>query len=210
MIPLKECQKIMQNILSKKISDIFDDFEGNPSISFYNIQKKLNNNQYSTVAQWKADVEKFYADFLQENLDNYLGYQIVKELREKFRDQAQVVSDNPERDWATQLCLYEMQIKELLKEMPISLKPRNRHPKRKTKILEDLRARRRAKPFTEEDMIKLQNDIHFLTNNADIAKVHRCIIENEEKIKPGEDIELSLNNMKPATLNAIRSLLDAL
>jgi len=186
------------------------------------VRKKLEENQYTTIAEWKSDMELIWANSFTFNKNNVLLNLITTEMSDVYKKLAKFVSDDPKNDWNLMLCHLKDQI--VLSTKPFeetigkrigksAIKPKstNKQLSNLTKSPKTKKKSVNKKPLSKNAIVKLTKQINSLTDESQILSILEVIEEEEPQIKAeGEHFELELCSLKPSTLIALRDRLQSL
>lgn len=244
----ERCVKVMDELAKRSISRMFaqpvdpkrDEVPNyfqivQTPMDLGTIRRKLNENQYQTVACWKSDMELVWSNSLLVNSRTSLLGNITIEMQNLYHKLSQFVSDNPETDWMSQLLSVRDELNAISKRSlrvtqppikkevaPVTKSPKPQQAKQQSKNQQAKQqqqaklpppktAKRVAPPqqFTKADILKLTSDINSLTDDLHIQMILEVLQKYEPQIKDdGDKLELDLAPLKTATLLALREKVD--
>lgn len=229
----KQCQSVMNKICSRSISQVFYypidpiqdncpnyfDIVKNP-MDLGTIRRNLRNNKYTSVAEWKRDMELVWSNSILYNTEDSTIGLMALDLQKYYFELTKYLSDSYRSSWKRHLIelhqefmLYE---KEVVKCRGISSQKVRTVFKRDQlyPIIEELPPpsfRRHFKLFTKEEMDKLINDINSIKEESQIQMIVSILKECEPNfVEDTEHFHINLNALQPTTLYLIREQVDQL
>lgn len=209
-------------------------------MDFGTIKKKLFENSYQSVEQWKADVELVFENTYkfhgQKAMISYLAHQ----LQAEFHKYSRFVSANVSADWATRLEELNNEYARLVKLGPKPYGPPKQTKKQSNKLsrAQSLSTREYNRtptfaqstpapspppvktpprptktaevPLTDEEIMVLTDTVNRLENPDHISAVSDLIREHEPHLITGDEDEIEVARLQTGTLKALKKLLDEL
>lgn len=229
----KQCQSIMNKICSRSISQVFYypidpiqdncpnyfDIVKNP-MDLGTIRKNLRNNKYTSVAEWKRDMELVWSNsILFHQKDSTIGLMAL-DLQKYYFELTKYLSDSYKSSWKRYLIELHQEFslceKEVVKCRRLSSQKVRTVFKRDQlyPIIEELpppNFRRHFKLFTKEEVDKLISDINSLKEKSHIQMIISLLKEYEPNvIDDSGNFQVNLNELQPKTLYLIRDQVDQL
>lgn len=228
-------KEIMEKIRGKAISQMFsrpvdpvsDNCPDYPEIiknpmDLGTIAQKLEENKYSTVAEWKSDVDIVWTNSLTYNKNNQTLVMITTEMQDAFNELSMYLSDDPYGDWCSKLIGLREQLKQATKcyESGTSASKSSKSPifkslsgKTKDKTTKSLKTKKKlqVKKLSKAVITKLVKQINSITDENIILSLYEVIEDEEPYIQQSGDVlEIVPSALKPSTLVALKARLDSL
>jgi hypothetical protein len=176
-------------------------------------RSKLESDQYSTVDQWRADMELVWNNTLTFNGTKSLLADIAKQLQTHFREIAAFLSSDVEGDWAAKFEKLKGELQAIVRSSPKAAPPSraSRPP---------LTTRSSAPPpppapppsagggvLSPHEISALSVEVNLIENPEEVDQILALIQSLEPShAPPDEDGELDLAALQPATLLELRAL----
>ena len=223
----QSCIEVMQKLQEKSISTMFA-IPVNPErdncpnyneiilhpMDLSTVNKKLNENSYATISDWKKDVDLIWSNSLLYHKSNLMLRSITQEMQETFNTLSKFITDDPRRDWNNKLIFlrdkffaetkafenFTSESRRLLAQKQNGQKPKGQKGRKKGK-----------KVWNRSGIIKLAKDINRLVEDDDLIAVLHILEEEEPNVKvEGDFLELNLTELKNTTLTLLRNKVDTL
>jgi hypothetical protein len=184
------------------------------------IISKLQGNAYSSVGQWKADVEQIWVSAMQLQQKSPLVLLAARELQKQFHDQTTTLTNSPRDSWLANLSHLHQEMTVALRELiKARTRPRPKSQRAAVKrdqlypILEELppaHLRRHFTAFTKDELLKMTADLNSIKEDSQAAVIASLVRENELGFgwDESEPLEIDINLLRPTTLKLIRDQLD--
>jgi hypothetical protein len=217
------CLAVIDKLFTYSISQLFADFpEPSPSspegqcpgpkrLGLNDIRRKLLNNEYSSVAAWRDDIERIWSISLSINSKGTVLGNITCEIQNHFRKYSQHLTDNLELDWLNKLCALRDELNSIQRKAGSGKgQPLGRSQSQPKPSLEKQKHPKKHQiPFTKPDLVKLTQDITALRDPIHILMVFEILEKHEPSVKPGmERLEIDCSTLKTGTLHALRDKID--
>lgn len=170
------------------------------------IRKKIEEDQYQSVAQWKEDVELVWSNSLLVHGKTSILGSITLELQNKFKKLVQHLTDNPDNDWMTKLCALRDELNGFSKKPSKSSSKKDSKPASRTSSQNKVSPKKQTSNpgFTKNDILKLTSRINNLKDEDKIRAIFKIIESNEPSLKSeGHILGLDVGNLKPATITEL-------
>lgn len=229
------CKDVMEKLQSYRISRMFaqpvDPERDNCPNYFEVIQcpmdigtvnKKLDTNQYSTVEQWKSDVEQIWKNTILYNSSQALISVLAKQLQNTFKELTGCLSSDAEADWEKKFEELKQETNKIIKNAPKPPKEKTPKPQPVGAPPQKIPIRAPSAPpkqvpttpkpsqkrFTHEEIIQLTDDINLVEDLDDIQKIIDLIKEIEPKMAVVEDDEvvIEISKLQSQTQISLREL----
>ncbi|KAH0795622.1 Bromodomain containing protein [Histomonas meleagridis] len=195
------------------------------------VKHKLEENEYSSVAQWKSDV-----DLIWENTYTFNGKQsliscLARFLQNEAKELTEFISDNDKTDWANKLTDLKQKFNSLMNDSPKGYqipkpKPKAEEPAPKPEVKKTTtksKKQAKASPSTpskryqppppqnlsSEEIQILTSKVNELSDDKHIAQVFELIKRNQPDLITGDDVEIEIDKMLPKTLVALQRLVNS-
>ena len=192
-------------------------------------RKKLENDQYSTVEEWKSDIDLIWTNTVTFNGNKSLVTVLAKQLQAHFKEITSTLSSDPEADWNAKFEKLKAEINAVIKAAPkittlVKYPPRKPVPTRSMsvqlqKYMEKEKKPTQSKPevqeMTTDDVRRLGEDIYLIEEDDEVDEIIELIrkMEPEFPLNPIDEdgeIELEIGKLKRETLSELRMLVNAL
>jgi hypothetical protein len=212
------CIEIMNVLLSHRISqmfsepvdpiadecpDYFDVIKFPMDLS--TIQRKLADNVYTSVGQWKNDVDLVWSNaILYNGSDSYVAI-ICRDLEKIFENSFQSVFDDALSDWYGQLRSLVDEFGSELKLMSVTMPLRRR---RSSSVLEFPNAPLTPvePPWSWEETARLGEAIRGITEKARVRRLMGILRQMDPQLVAGrKTLDVDLLQLGPATLAALKA-----
>lgn len=223
------CKAVMDEISKRAISRMFNnpvDPELYPNykeivskpMDLGTVNKKLDDNQYSTVAEWKADVELIWSNSLVYNKSNPLLTTITKEMQDVYNKQIEFLTDDIKHDWNQKLVHLRDQLWNAAdpyrgnassKKGAATSRPKSTSPK-PNKVAKSPKSKKKPvnkKPLSKNAIVRLAKQISDIKDNNVLVSILDIIEEEEDLVANGESFEFDLGSFKQSTLILLRNKL---
>lgn len=247
MIPLNPQQKarcldamnqIQKYHISRMFSQPVDPIRDNCPTYFQVIQKpmdletarrKLENDQYSTVEEWKSDIDLIWTNTVTFNGNKSLVTVLAKQLQAQFKEITSTLSSDPEADWNVKFEKLKAELNGVIKQAPkmatlVKYPPRKPVPTRSMSVQIQKYMEKEKKPvpskpevqeMTPDDVRRLGEDIYLIEGDDEVDEIIEMIrkMEPEISLVPIDDsgeIEVEIAKLKRETLSELRGLVNAL
>ncbi|EAY19180.1 Bromodomain containing protein [Trichomonas vaginalis G3] len=221
--PVDHAVKIMNRLSEKQTSILFSrpvDPQEDDCPDYYKkikkpmdlgtVRQKIDSGRYKTVHEWRADMELIFSNSLKYNVHSPYLIAITKDLRERFRELSNELSDFPETDWFTRLNRLETELHELIQNPPDNYTARVRHTKLQAPLTDDQKSRRKVRPPTNDEIQRLTRDIHNINNEAQLRQIYKILVDNENSVSDKKDnIDVNMNGLHAQTYYELRYKVDA-
>lgn len=234
----RRCLRVIDELLSMHISAMFaqpvdPERDGIPNyfqiirnpMDLGTVRKKLEDGSYSSIAQWKEDVELIWENCYKCNgrpHPNVIVSLLAKHLQIMFSKATEHITDDPKRDWVEVLDILKAEVDRITKKptvpapRPVSNKQMatrqhssEREPKKSSPIPPEPRAPK-PKPLTKDEVVELMERVNALSDDDQVQKVIQLIRRHEPQLATNsEEIEIEVNKLKQGTLIALRALVDS-
>lgn len=183
------------------------------------VRRKLEENRYASVAEWKADVDTIWANSLLVNEPGSVLGCITLEMQAQWQRLSAGISGDAESDWLARLLV----LRDALANFP---KRKNRQslfagsaPKAKAKSkapkASKQQPQQQPKPspkrnFTRAEICRLSSDINaHVTDPVQVQSIFDILCRNEKNLSfKDEFLELDLCTVQKATLALLRERVD--
>ena len=227
-----QCLSVMDQICARPIAKLFlepvgperDDCTDYLSIvkdpiDLGAVRKKLKKNQYNSVQAWKDDVEKVWSNSLLYRASSSLFVLATSDLQRQFRELTKFLTDSRKDNWKLELIQMHQElalcVKEILKMRSSNTQKSQRSVSKRDQLypsLEELpppNVRRHFQFFTQEDLLKLTNDLSSIKEESQLELIASLLKKHEPGIVDEPDqLEIDINMLKPTTLHLIRDQVD--
>jgi hypothetical protein len=227
-----QCLIVMEKLFSRPVAQMFlnapdpeadkcaDYFEQiSRPMSLNMIQNKLQENEYESVQEWKADVELVWSNSLLYNRQSPILLAITRDLQKQFHEQTRNLSDSYRDTWKQELVQLHQELATCIKEL---LKVRTANPQKSQRtvvkrdqlypLLEELppaHLRRHFRPFTKVELLQMTNDLNSIKEESQVALIASLVKKQEPDLADESDtLEIDINLLRPTTLKLIRDQLD--
>lgn len=201
------------------------------------VRKKLEDNEYDTITQWKADVELIWENSFTYNGKNSLVSVLARQLQTFFKSMTEYITENERDDWLNKFNDLRGKLNALRPKAPKRFEPpkalkkethnddskerirptrtSSQTPKKETRqpVQRTMSARQspvQKKTFGEDDIVRLTEDVNSLAEEH-MDPIVELIKRYEPHLMDGsEEIEIDVNKLKVGTLHALRALVDHL
>ena len=184
------------------------------------VTKKLEEDQYKTVSEWKSDVELIWSNSVEYNKTNTLMKIITAEMQELFVELTRFVSDDANIDWVNKLQYLSENLKIATKpyETGTSSKTKQGNSTKGVKNSGSTKTKKKnasgntsKKALSKSQMTKLNKQISSL-NEGQLLNILEIIEEEEPSAVPADSssLNININSLKQSTILAIKSHLDLL
>jgi hypothetical protein len=92
-------------------------------MDLHTVRDKLENGQYSSVSEWKSDVNLIWSNSNQYNGRSSILGLITKDLSDLFHKLSSTFSDSPQTDWNEELQLMGNEMAAVTKDISTPTKP---------------------------------------------------------------------------------------
>ena len=227
--PKEQCLNIMDKLTNFSISKMFlqpVDPERDNIPNYFSIVKnpmdlstvrqKLQEDKYSTVQEWKNDIDTIWDNSLLVNSPNSVLGCITLEMQMQWRNLSSEISDDPDADWLNKL----YKLRDSLSNFPKRKNKQNLFSSNNTKNKVKSKAPKankqpQQKPavkknFTRAEICKLSSDINQYVKDAfQIQSIFDILCRNEKNINfKDEFLELDLCTVQKTTLAMLREKVD--
>jgi hypothetical protein len=174
------------------------------------VQRKLAENTYETVEQWKQDVELIWSNALLYNgADSHLGL-LARELQAIFETHTQSLHSPPSEDWYRMLSVlcdeFSADVKEMCQTSP-SIK---RGSPSLTSVM-PLSSGREDAEWSWDDIARLGNEIRKIKQKQHIKRLLECLRSMEPQLVGNKKkLDVNLCDLSPSTLFALKEEVDLL
>ncbi|KAH0787435.1 Bromodomain containing protein [Histomonas meleagridis] len=188
------------------------------------VMKKLTENQYKSVAEWKADVNLVWSNSLLYNSKNVLLNLITKDLSEFFQKLTVNLSDSVLAGWNDQLQSLLQEMNGVMRDMPAIDKRTKQKAKSKPKSKPrpitgtqinkskpkfQKKDKGKVKPLSREQLAQLTKDINSITDEAQLNKIGELLMEAEKDDEDRDnDLEFDLKTLQPSTQHLLKGLVE--
>lgn len=174
-------------------------------MDFGTIEHKLENNEYTTVHDWKTDIQLVFSNAVQYNGRGSAIAVIAGELQHIFRNLAKTVSDNPETTWMDKLLQYRRDLNEHLTNSPLS-GAKNQISSPSTASIAEMK-RFVVKSMTKKELDQLTKNLRKLKDPEQIEQLKTIV----RHCNPDIDInrQIDMNFLTPKTLSKLREYVTA-
>jgi hypothetical protein len=212
----------MDQLSSRSISQPFLHPSTTPNcLDFPAICEKLRSNKYSTISEWKSDVNRIWVNSVQTHQKSPLMLLITRELQRQFHDLTKNLTNSEWETWRADLCHMSKDLTVAIREV---LKTRTAPPQKSQRasvkrdqlypILEDLppaHLRRHFKSFSKDELLRMTTDLNAIKEDSQLALIASLVKKNEPDLGDDPDhLEIDINGLRPTTLKLIRDQLDQL
>ena len=177
------------------------------------VASKLDSGEYSSVSQFKGDVELIWSNAIQYNgKKSFIGL-IASQLRSLFLNETINLTDNEITDWLSRANSLKTQLSGIMKNEPKTLVPPP-PPRESTRKQLSRQASAPIPPqpalfhLTKEETTKLAEEVNSLTDEGQIEQIITLIQTHEPELLDGEEIKINVNALQQKTLIALRTLVD--
>lgn len=217
-----ECLRVMDQLSTRAVSGMFskpinpkdDDCPNyyqviDKPMDLGTVRKKLEENIYRTVEEWKKDVDLVWSNSLKYNKTGLITV-ITADLKEYFDKISRSVSDSVAQDWKTKLSQIRDELETAVKEIAkhkSGKKIIQKRDKLSTTLieLEPPHMRRHFVCLNHEEMEKLSEDLNRLNQETQLQIISQMLQKYEPDIMLDQDeIEININALQPMTLRLIR------
>lgn len=188
------------------------------------VMRKLNTNQYKSVAEWKSDMNLIWSNSMLYNPKPSILYLITKDLSDLFHTLTQCLSDSPSNDWNSTLQALGNEMNQVMKEMPSHPQSSKKSTSSKQKqteaekpappkkaVKEKVPEPQKPKDFTKQDLLKLTRDINSIKDDDQLAEITELLQDCEGGLDDdGDEIQVDLNTLRQSTLVLLRKKVDQL
>lgn len=211
--------KIMNKLCSRPIAQLFlkepTDSSGTEIFNLFTVRKKLMDNCYANISEWKSDVAKVFDTVIsQEKNPNLVN--VSFELKTYFEEITKEIKETIDETWRTKLGFLHKDlilcVRELLKCRPGSSQKQRTVVKRDqlNPIIEELppaQFRRHFTPLNKEELTELMNKLNELKDKKMIQKVYMILKENESSLfEKNKSNQMDLSLFKPETLQTLKEI----
>ena len=231
----RRCLRVIDDLLDMHISVMFaqpvdPERDGIPNyfqiirrpMDLGTVRKKLEDGSYSSVAQWKEDVELIWENCYKCNgrpHPNVIVSILAKHLQLMFNKATEKITDDPKRDWLETLDMLKADVDRITKKptVPPPKPPSNKQMATRQHSDRDTRkshaaapaAARAPKPktLTQDEIVELMQRVNDLADDFQVQQVFQLIRTHEPHLATNsEELEIDVNKLKPGTLVALRDL----
>ncbi|KAK8894180.1 transcription initiation at TATA-containing promoter protein [Tritrichomonas musculus] len=180
------------------------------------VRKKLMNNEYKSVAEFKEDMELIWKNSLLVNSKTSILRLITTDMQEKYQSLAKFLSDSQEWDWLNKLYslrdeLNAMSPSRINSSSSTSSKRESKPIKQNKSNQTKQTKQKKQQPLTRAEILKLTNDINNLKDEIHILSIFEVFRKYEPQIETDSDtLVLDIAPLKPSTLWALRETVDNL
>jgi hypothetical protein len=187
---------------------------------------KLESDQYSSVEQWRADVELVWTNALTYYGNKSLLSVLAKQLQSHFREITAFLSPDVEADWNAKFEKLKTELQGVVKTVPKApLASRIGRPPSATRSSiapAPMKAPERfgkgggpekAPGMATEEITKLADDVNLVEQPDQVDQIIDLIRTMEPNFLPSDtedEIELEVSTLEPATLLELRVLVTRL
>lgn len=189
-------------------------------------RKKLENDNYCTVEEWKSDIELVWTNALTYNGKTLVGV-LAKHLQTIFKEITATLTSDPEADWNNKFEKLKAECNAIIKaapKIPAQIKYQRKVLQTRSMSQPPAKASEKEKKvtiapslpvqdLTTDDVRRLADDMNLIEQDEEIDEMLDLIRRMESEDKLVEDdgmIELDITNLKPATLSEMRMLVNRL
>jgi hypothetical protein len=239
-----QCLDVLDRLQSSRISSMFaqpidPDRDGVPTylqtihrpMDLGTVRSKLGSDQYSSVSQWKEDVEQIWENCFRFNGRAVLISILAKQLQQTFRDLTENLTDSPISDWVIGLDRARLELDRILKlgPKPATLSksasntmatrqqsdpaPRKISTRSDSSPEKDLPPPKPVTPkkFTEDEISELAEAVNQIEDPAHIQRIVDIITKHEPHLSvAGEELEIDVSQLKVPTLIALKAFVSKL
>ncbi|KAK8852372.1 transcription initiation at TATA-containing promoter protein [Tritrichomonas musculus] len=124
------CVKITKKISDFSISDFFlypvdtkehTDYLAkikNKPMDLGTVSEKLASHQYTTLNEWKSDMNLIWKNALSYNEANTLVYLLAEELQKKFKEMAESIPASKDEEWVYKMKKIQNKLQRILQAKP--------------------------------------------------------------------------------------------
>jgi hypothetical protein len=181
-------------------------------------RRKLEEDQYGSVEQWKADVNLVWANTFQYNGQKSLLSAIAKHLQTVFGELTSTLSSDPNQDWNRKFDDLKAEANNIIKGVPKVREtriPRKILPTRSLstqpeKILKPIQP---APEMTTDEICRLADEVNLIEDPNQVDQIIELIqrMEPDHRLMGDDDeLELDVTKLKQATLFELRGLVTKL
>jgi hypothetical protein len=188
-------------------------------------RQKLVSDQYTTVEQWRNDMDLIWNNtYIFNGAKSLLGV-VAKQLQTHFREIVAFISSDVETDWTSKFEKLKAEVQGVVKGIPraplASRTARTAFTTRSNASQLPLRLPERAAKggpdkaagMTTEEIAKLANDVNLIEDSDQVDQILDLIRTMEPSYPLNDDddeLELDVSNLEPATLLELRALVTKL
>jgi hypothetical protein len=213
------CLSVMDQLCSRSIAQPF--LSPTSALHLPRISDNLRSDKYSTISEWKSDVDHFFTTAIQTHQQSPLVLVIARDLQKQFHDLTKNLTDSADQTWRSNLIQMHQEltvaIRELIKARTAPHQKAQRAAVKRDQlypILEELppaHLRRHFKSFTKEELSQMTTDLTSIKEDSQLALIASLVKKNEPNLKDDPDpLEIDINLLRPSTLKLIREHLDQL
>jgi hypothetical protein len=169
-------------------------------MDFSTIRRRLQNNEYATVHDWKEEVQLIFSNACAYNGKASPIGAIAIELQSQFRELAKTIVEDETAAWLNELT-------QLRKELCDHVGTRAGTIAQKRPIVVEPGAEIRrflVNSMTKEDLEKLAVDLARMEEEEQIEQIGKIIQKGNPEVGLGEGATVDLNLLAPQTLRELK------
>jgi hypothetical protein len=182
-------------------------------------RRKLESGEYSTVEQWKSDIDLVWTNTVTFSGNKSLLTVLAKQLQTVFRDITACLSSDADADWLAEFEKIKSDMNALVRASPkVAGLSRTGRKSIAGRSLSSPASPRIASKQAEnklglDEIAKLASDVNRIDDPVQIDQVITLIKQFEPNYQMNDDddeVELDINNLEQPTLVALRELVSRL
>jgi hypothetical protein len=187
------------------------------------VRHKLESGQYTTVEQWKNDVNLIWTNTVTFSGTKSLLTVLAKQLQSVFRDITAYLSSDPGADWRSEFEKIKADMNALIRTAPKNsvFKLKKPLPGRSLSMPSSPKCQARLAPpehvhnaeLSSEEIATLASEVTIIKDSVQVEEIIALIREKEPEYPINDDddeLELDISKLAQPTLRALRDLVTRL
>jgi hypothetical protein len=188
-------------------------------------RRKLESDQYTTIEQWKTDMDLIWTNTFVFNGQKSLLSVLARQCQTYFREITTPLSSDIDADWNSKFEKLKAEANALVKAAPrvssASRLPRKAVPTRSSSMSQSVKSEEKPLKFlapvtpttaiemSTEEIAKLAIDVNLIEDSDQVDEIIALIkrMEPEKGMNlDDEEVELDVSRLEPATMSELRLL----